>query len=92
MPAVMVGGALGVFAYASGNAIFANYLLIPHVPGVGEMLIFCSTLAEATFWPTIMIESRTSCRKVCATQPTIVTTLPVLMADGSEIRAMIAKR
>jgi len=47
MPAVMVAGALGVFAYASGNAIFANYLLIPHVPGVGEVLIFCSTLVGA---------------------------------------------
>jgi len=47
LPAVMVAGALGVFAYASGNAIFANYLLIPHVPGVGEMLIFCATLFGA---------------------------------------------
>ena len=47
MPAVMVAGALGVFAYASGNAIFANYLLIPHVAGVGELLIFCATLVGA---------------------------------------------
>ena len=47
MPSVMVAGALGVFAYASGNAIFANYLLIPHVAGVGEMLIFSSTLVGA---------------------------------------------
>jgi phospho-N-acetylmuramoyl-pentapeptide-transferase len=47
MPAVMVAGALGVFAYASGNAIFASYLLIPHVPGVGEVLIFCATLMGA---------------------------------------------
>lgn len=47
MPSVMVAGALGVFAYASGNVIFANYLLIPHVPGVGEMLIFTATLMGA---------------------------------------------
>ncbi len=47
MPAVMVGGALGIFAYASGNSIFANYLLIPHVPAVGECLIFCGTLFGA---------------------------------------------
>jgi len=47
MPAVMVSGALGVFAYAAGNTIFANYLLIPHVPGAGEMLIFSSTLVGA---------------------------------------------
>jgi phospho-N-acetylmuramoyl-pentapeptide-transferase len=47
MPSVMVAGALGVFAYAAGNSIFANYLLIPHVPGVGEMLIFSSSLVGA---------------------------------------------
>jgi phospho-N-acetylmuramoyl-pentapeptide-transferase len=47
MPAVMVAGALGVFAYASGNAVFAQYLLIPHIPGSGELLIFCSTLVGA---------------------------------------------
>ena len=47
MPAVMVAGALGIFAYASGNLIFANYLFIPHVPGVGEALIFCATLMGA---------------------------------------------
>ncbi|MCZ8130658.1 MAG: phospho-N-acetylmuramoyl-pentapeptide-transferase [Steroidobacteraceae bacterium] len=47
VPAVMVGGALGVFAWASGNAIFANYLLIPHVPGVGEVMVFCATLVGA---------------------------------------------
>ena len=47
MPAVMVAGALGVFAYASGNVNFATYLFIPHVPGVGELLIFCGTLFGA---------------------------------------------
>ena len=44
MPAVMVGGALGVFAYASGNANFVQYLQIPPVPGSGELLIFCAAL------------------------------------------------
>ena len=47
MPAVMVAGALGVFAYASGNAVFAQYLLMPHIPGSGEVLIFCATLVGA---------------------------------------------
>ena len=47
LPAVMVAGALGIFAYASGNVNFATYLFIPHVPGVGELLIFCSTLFGA---------------------------------------------
>jgi phospho-N-acetylmuramoyl-pentapeptide-transferase len=44
MPSVMVGGALGVFAYASGNANFVQYLQIPPVPGSGELLIFCAAL------------------------------------------------
>ncbi len=47
MPAVLVGGALGVFAYAAGNVIFARYLGIPYVDGAGEMLVFCAALAGA---------------------------------------------
>jgi phospho-N-acetylmuramoyl-pentapeptide-transferase len=47
MPVVMVGSALGVFAYVTGNVVFARYLLIPHIPGAGEMLIFCSAIAGA---------------------------------------------
>jgi phospho-N-acetylmuramoyl-pentapeptide-transferase len=47
MPAVMVGGALGVFAYATGNAVFSDYLGIPHVPGAGELLVFCASLVGA---------------------------------------------
>ena len=47
MPAVLVAGALGVFAYAAGNAVFANYLGIPHIPGTGEMLVFCAAIFGA---------------------------------------------
>ncbi|MGB6449971.1 MAG: phospho-N-acetylmuramoyl-pentapeptide-transferase [Steroidobacteraceae bacterium] len=47
MPAVLVSAALGVFAYLSGNAVFAGYLSIPAVPRAGELLIFCSALAGA---------------------------------------------
>jgi phospho-N-acetylmuramoyl-pentapeptide-transferase len=47
MPAVMVAGALGVFAYASGNAVFAQYLQIPPVPHSGELLIFCAAMVGA---------------------------------------------
>ncbi len=47
MPAVLVGGALGVFAYATGNAVFSNYLGIPFIEGTGEILVFCSTLVGA---------------------------------------------
>lgn len=47
MPAVLVGGALGIFAYATGNVVFSDYLAIPYVRGAGEMLVFCATLAGA---------------------------------------------
>ncbi|MEZ5727813.1 MAG: phospho-N-acetylmuramoyl-pentapeptide-transferase [Burkholderiaceae bacterium] len=47
MPAVLVGGALGIFAYASGNAVFAKYLLIPHIPGAGELSVFCGSIVGA---------------------------------------------
>jgi len=47
MPAVMVGGALGVFAYATGNINYANYLAIPYVPGAGEIVVFCGALVGA---------------------------------------------
>lgn len=47
MPIVMVAGALGVFAYASSNAVFAHYLTIPFVPNTGELTIFCSAIAGA---------------------------------------------
>jgi phospho-N-acetylmuramoyl-pentapeptide-transferase len=47
MPAVMVATALAVFAYATGNVRFAAYLQIPYIPGVGEVLIFCTTLVGA---------------------------------------------
>jgi phospho-N-acetylmuramoyl-pentapeptide-transferase len=47
MPTVMVAGALGVFAYLTGHATFANYLGIPYVAGVGELTIFCGALVGA---------------------------------------------
>ena len=47
MPTVMVGGALGLFAYLTGNATYSKYLFIPHIPGAGEILIFCGALAGA---------------------------------------------
>jgi phospho-N-acetylmuramoyl-pentapeptide-transferase len=47
MPAVMVAGALGVFAYATGNVKFATYLQIPYIPGVGEVLIYSAALVGA---------------------------------------------
>ena len=47
MPAVLVGGALGIFAYVTGNVNFSSYLGIPYVPGTGEILVFCTALAGA---------------------------------------------
>jgi len=47
MPVVMVVGALGVFAYLSGNVNFANYLSIPHLPLSGELVIFCGAVVGA---------------------------------------------
>ncbi len=47
MPVVMVGSALGIFAYITGNAVFSRYLLFPHIPGAGELLVFCAALAGA---------------------------------------------
>jgi phospho-N-acetylmuramoyl-pentapeptide-transferase len=47
MPAAMVAAALGVFAYATGNVVFAGYLGIPYIEGVGEVLIFCATIVGA---------------------------------------------
>src|SRR5579859_2137826 len=47
MPAVLVGGALGVFGYASGNVNFAHYLQIPYLPGAGEVVVYCGALVGA---------------------------------------------
>ncbi len=47
MPTVMVGSALGLFAYVTGNAAYSKYLLLPHIPGAGELLIFCGAMAGA---------------------------------------------
>ena len=47
MPIVMVAAALGVFAYVSGNAIYAEYLSVPFVPNTGELAIFCAAIAGA---------------------------------------------
>jgi phospho-N-acetylmuramoyl-pentapeptide-transferase len=47
MPTVLVGGALGVFAYVTGNTNFSEYLGIPYVAGTGEIVVFCASLAGA---------------------------------------------
>ena len=47
MPSVLVAGALGVFAYASGNVVFSGYLGIPYIAGAGEVLVICATIFGA---------------------------------------------
>ncbi len=47
MPTVLVGGAMGIFAYVSGHVDFANYLKIPYMPGVGEVVVFCGSIVGA---------------------------------------------
>lgn len=47
MPTVLVGSALGLIAYLSGNINFSQYLLIPYVPGAGELVVFCGAMAGA---------------------------------------------
>lgn len=47
MPTVMVAGALGIFAYASGNINFSHYLSVPYVPHANELVIFCSAIVGA---------------------------------------------
>ena len=47
MPTVMVGVALGIFAYVEGNFNYSRYLLLPHIKGAGEVLVFCAAMAGA---------------------------------------------
>jgi len=47
MPTVMVGAALGIFAYVTSRADFAGYLFLPHIPGAGELTVFCGAIAGA---------------------------------------------
>ena len=47
MPVVMVGSALGIFAYVTGSAVYSKYLLLPYIPGAGELMIFCAAMAGA---------------------------------------------
>jgi len=47
MPVVMVGSALGIFAYVTGSSVYSKYLFFPYIPGAGELLIFCAAMAGA---------------------------------------------
>ena len=47
MPVVMVGAALGVFAYVTGSKVYSGYLLLPYIAGAGELMVFCAAMLGA---------------------------------------------
>jgi phospho-N-acetylmuramoyl-pentapeptide-transferase len=47
MPVILVGSTLGIFAYVTGNVGYAKYLLFPHIPGSGELMVFCGAMGGA---------------------------------------------
>ena len=47
MPTILVAAALGVFVYASGNVKISDYLHIPYIAGIGELVVFCSAIFGA---------------------------------------------
>lgn len=47
MPTVMVASALAIFAYVAGNSVYSKYLLLPYIPGAGELAVFLAAIAGA---------------------------------------------
>ena len=47
LPSVMVGGALGIFAYVVGRPDYAGYLIFPYIPGAGELVVIAGGLLGA---------------------------------------------
>ena len=47
VPSMLAAGSFAFIAYVAGNAIFANYLQINHVPGAGELTVFCAAMVGA---------------------------------------------
>jgi phospho-N-acetylmuramoyl-pentapeptide-transferase len=47
LPTVMVSGALAIFAYVAGHAVFSKYLGVPYIPGAGELAVFCLAISGA---------------------------------------------
>ena len=47
MPTVMIGSALGIFAYVVGRVDYSRYLLFPYIPGASELMVLCAAIAGA---------------------------------------------
>ncbi|MDZ4054060.1 MAG: phospho-N-acetylmuramoyl-pentapeptide-transferase, partial [Phenylobacterium sp.] len=47
VPVMIAAAAFGLIAYLVGNYLFANYLQLHFVPGVGEVAVFCGAIIGA---------------------------------------------
>ncbi|MDR1162589.1 MAG: phospho-N-acetylmuramoyl-pentapeptide-transferase [Candidatus Accumulibacter sp.] len=47
MPTVLIAGALAIFSYVAGHSVFSRYLLLPYIPGAGELAVFLGAMAGA---------------------------------------------
>lgn len=47
LPTALIAGALGIFAYITGNVKIAEYLVFPYIPGVGEVAVLCGAMVGA---------------------------------------------
>ncbi len=47
MPTVMIAAALAIFSYVAGSSVFSKYLLLPYIPGAGELAVFLGAMAGA---------------------------------------------
>jgi phospho-N-acetylmuramoyl-pentapeptide-transferase len=53
VPVMIAAGCFALITYLAGNAIFANYLQIHHIPGSGELTVFCGALVGASRLPVV---------------------------------------
>jgi phospho-N-acetylmuramoyl-pentapeptide-transferase len=47
VPTIIVASVFALIAYLVGNRVFADYLQLNHVPGVGELAVFCAAIVGA---------------------------------------------
>jgi phospho-N-acetylmuramoyl-pentapeptide-transferase len=48
VPTMIAAGCFALIAYLVGNAVFANYLQLHHIPGAGELAVFCGAMVGAS--------------------------------------------
>ena len=47
VPIMIAGSCFALIAYIVGNSVFSDYLQVHHVPGTGELAVFCGALVGA---------------------------------------------